>query len=268
MFLHLAVLFSIFSANAATERPSLLTGLPKNAADSFTGKSLILLGAGFAASAIIIPSGLDAKVHDFFEKDRNQFAYPGVYLGSGMGALFTAVPLYAVGYINDDFEAIGAAAAVVQATVITLATTTVLKAITGRAKPDNDSSLSTQEQAEGFRWGIGRGGVFAGWPSGHVAHTTAVTSALAHYYPEKKWLTWTAVALSSYMVVTVSSWRYGQMHWFSEAVTGAFTGYAIGSTVGKNLRSQIRGEKTQVESVSWAPILTPNSAGIFVRAEW
>ncbi|MBX9768146.1 MAG: phosphatase PAP2 family protein, partial [Bdellovibrionales bacterium] len=203
-------------------------------------------------------------VYDHFRQAENPWAWPGAVIGSGVGALAAGGWLYYQGLSSGDKEAVGAAFAIAQASVITLGYVAFLKVTTGRAHPTNSWHLSPQEQSEQFQFGFLRNGITAyGWPSGHVSHTVAVTSALAYYYPDKPWLAWMAVGLSSYMLYTVVAHNSGQMHWFSDGIAGAFMGYAIGSTVGKNFRAaKSESETPSPSEASWFPMIGPGTIGI------
>lgn len=247
----------------ADESPKLFDGLGQNIEDSFTGSNLFLHAAGFASTGILIKLGTDAQVHDTFHNNYNSPAIPGAIIGSGVGAVATAGWLYFSGKNSGDHETLGAAFSVGQASIITVTYVVLLKFTTGRAHPTNSWSLNSQEQSEQFQFGFLRNGVTAyGWPSGHVSNTVAVTSALAHYYPNKPWLVGFGIGLSAYMLYTVSAFDSGQMHWFSDGVAGAFMGYAIGSSVGKNFRRQIDGTGKDHSSINWMPIVSSNFFGL------
>lgn len=243
------------SHSATAAPPQLFEGFWESVEDSFTGTSLLFHGVGIATTPLLVSSGFDAQVRDTFRYRYNEAAVPGAILGSGLGALVAGVWLYN----SDDMESVGAAYTIAQASLITVTYVLALKLTTGRAHPTNNWPLSSQEQAEQWQLGFMRNGMTVyGWPSGHVSHTVAVTSALAHYYPDKNWLKWMGAGLSAYMVYTISAYNSGQMHWFSDGVAGAFMGYAIGSSVGKNMRSLVDGtpprESDGPTKVSWIPL--------------
>ena len=262
----------VFFANLAmvqAERPTLWGGFGDHLAGSFTGTNLLLHGAGFISTGVLINTGIDARLHENFQHQRNDAAFPGAVIGTGAAALVGGGWLYLKGKEGDD-ESLGGAYAIVQASLITVAYIGLLKVTTGRAHATKTWHLSPQAQSEQFQFGLFRNGATAyGWPSGHVSHTVAVSAALAHYYPEKTWVKWAGMGLSAYMIYAVSAWDYGQMHWFSDAVAGAFFGYAIGSTVGSNFR-KARGSAPSEESSSQAqlsvlPILGPQTTGLSIR---
>lgn len=240
------------------DHPKLFQGFFKNIADSFTGSNAYLHLAGAASTPLLIRTGVDANIYSTFRNRPNLESFPGAIIGSGAAALVSGIYLYS----RDEKREVGAAFAIAQAALITGVYIKTLKMITGRAHPTNTSPLTAQEQSEQFEFGSMQVKNGYGWPSGHVSHTVAVMSALTNYYPEKQWLKWLGLGLSSYMLYTVVSFDHGQMHWFSDGVAGAFMGYSIGSTVGKNFRSQIDGPQIQIPDSTWTPVFGPNYIGL------
>lgn len=255
---------SVIPAQAFSSEPKLFDGFWKNTGDAFSGGNLVLHAAGFASTALLIRAGTDGQVYGHFRQSPNLAAWPGAVIGSGLGALVAGGWLYSSGRRNQDSDAVGAAFVIAQTSALTLGYVALLKVTTGRAHPTNTWHLTPQEQSQEFQFGFLRNGVTAyGWPSGHVSHTVAVTSALASYYPDKAWLKWLGAGLTGYMLYTVVAHDSGQMHWFSDGVAGAFMGYAIGSTVGRNFRAQM-GEAPQEPSSSttWFPMIAPGTIGL------
>jgi membrane-associated phospholipid phosphatase len=166
-------------------------------------------------------------------------------------------------------ETAGAAYAVFQATALTLGYVTLLKLVTGRPAPRDNYIPSLAEDdahlSRTWRPGIYRGGIVAGWPSGHVAVTTAMLSALAFYYPDS-WLLKAAVLVGSAgMILGVSSFESGGMHWCSDAVAGALMAFPIGMSTGRGMRAVVQGEKNHPQT-SWfvTPSLRPDVSGAMI----
>ena len=165
----------------------------------------------------------------------------------------------------------GAAYAVLQAGALALGYVTVLKLVTGRPAPRDDyipiaGARTTRQLSRNFRPGFYRGGVVAGWPSGHVAVTTAMLSALAFYYPDalagSKRRSWLG---SAGMMLGVSSFEAGGMHWASDAVAGALMAFPIGMSTGRGMRGVVDGKKPRPQS-AWfvTPSLRPEVTGAMV----
>jgi membrane-associated phospholipid phosphatase len=195
-------------------------------------------------------------------------AYPMVIAGvAGPVALFGG--LHLAGRLTENPETVGAAWAVLQSGALTLGYVTVLKLVTGRPAPRDDyiPSLATDEAtlSRTFRPGFYRGGVIAGWPSGHVAVTTAMLSALAAYYPDSFWLKLALVVGSAGMMVGVSSFEAGGMHWGSDAVAGALFALPIGLSTGQGMRKLVSG-KALAKTSAWfvTPSLRPDMTGATV----
>lgn len=251
---------------SSSGEPKIFVGLWENVADSFTGNNLFFHAGALASTALMVNSGIDAHVHDTFKHSKHLTAIPGAIAGSGLAAATAGIWLYSDGKSKGDYESIGAAFAIAQSTLITLTYVSALKATTGRSHPTNsnhEDSLTQSKSTEPFN------GVMSwGWPSGHVSHTAAVTSALAYYYPDKKWLPWFGAGTTAYMIYSVSAHYSGQMHWASDGVAGAFMGFAIGSTVGRNMRQQIAGVRRSPSSSQLVPLIGKEFVGLFARQDF
>jgi membrane-associated phospholipid phosphatase len=244
----------------------LFDNLRGNAGKSFTGSNAWLQAAGVAATALLIYSDADYRVHAYFRNHRATAAkfHPVVVTGSLLTPLTGAV-CYLSGAAGSDRELTGLGSAILQTQVITSLTVGVLKGFTGRPHPDPRSGADMRRLSRTFRFGFLRGGLFWGWPSGHTASTMALVSTLTAYYPEKTWLKVGGAALMGYTIIGVSAVGGGRMHWFSDAVAAAFMTYAIGHTVGNHYHQRIFHEETAfskpgriqmaAESMSTYPII-------------
>ncbi len=233
----LSKLNSFSSSNYSSADLTLFGNFGNNILDCFKGDNLYLHLAGIASTYIIVSQNIDYKVenyfnqHEEFGKWTHPIVFTGMYLPFVVGG-----SLYAYGKLEKNDEALGASFAVLQATLIEFLYNSTLKAITGRPHPDwrNDSDMESLSKT--FRFGLMRGGIFWGWPSGHTSTTMAVVSALTNYYPNSTWLKIAGYSLVAYTILGVSSVNRGGMHWFSDAIAAAFMAYAVGSTVGKYYR--------------------------------
>ncbi len=268
--LAVAVLLQAWPASAATEvepvepEPAVkmgpFDGLAHHFAGSFAGMNLSFQLAAVAATATMTSQDADLHVHNYFHDHPNwgKAAYPCAILGvAGPVALFAG--LHVVGRATDNIETVGAAYAVLQATGLTLGYVTVLKLFTGRPAPRDDYVPSVASDdgklSRTFRPGFYRGGVIAGWPSGHVAVTTAALGALVAYYPDSLLLKLTMAAGVAGMMVGVASFERGGFHWASDAVAGALMAFPIGMSTGKGMRALVNGKRTQASS-AW--FVTPS----------
>jgi membrane-associated phospholipid phosphatase len=217
-----------------------------------------------ALTALIVESGTDHVVHDYFNQhdEYGEWAHPVVsaarYLPFVIGG-----SLFAYGKLRNDDETVGASYAVLQASAIELMVNTVLKAITGRRNPDWRHVDNMDSLSRVFRFGFLRGGVYWGWPSGHTAATTAVASALIGYYPHSTVVQAAGYTLIAYIMFGVTANGRGGMHWFSDAVAGALMSYAVGTTVGKYYRTLI--DRRSVQPPPILPVSTAELMPVGIR---
>jgi membrane-associated phospholipid phosphatase len=244
--------------------------LGRNLFDSFVGPSFAFQLAGLAATGTMTSQEADVRIYRYFHEHprwgRN--LYPMIVAGVvAPFALFGG--LHIVGRITDRPETLGAAYAVLQAGALALGHVTVLKLVTGRPAPHDDyiPSLAADDAhlSRTFRPGIYRGGVVSGWPSGHVAVTTAMLTSLAFYYPDNWWLKAVALLGSAGMMLAVTSFEAGSMHWASDAVAGGLMAFPIGMATGRGMRSVVEGRKAGPQT-SWfvTPSLRPEVAGALI----
>ncbi len=239
-----------------------------NILDSFRGDNIYLHLTAIAATTLLVSQGVDYDVEHYFNQhpEYGSWAHPVLSTGEFLpfivgGSLFT----YAK--IRNDNEALGASFAVLQASLIEFLYNSTLKAVTGRSNPDWRHVSNMDSLSRSFRFGFLRGGVFWGWPSGHTASTMAVVSALTSYYPDKAWLKVAGFGLVAYTMFGVSANNRGGMHWFSDAIAGALTSYAVGSTVGRYYRSVYSGQAQPLQSPS-NPSMGFNPTGITVSLQF
>jgi hypothetical protein len=247
--------------------PGPFDGLVRHFVGSFAGMNLGFQLAAVAATSTMSSQDVDSQVHTYFRDHPNwgKAAYPFAILGvAGPVALFGG--LHVVGRSKDSRETVGAAYAVLQATGLTLGYVTVLKFFTGRPAPRDDDvpSVAANEGklSRTFRPGFYRGGVISGWPSGHVAVTTAALGALVAYYPDSLLLKLTMAAAVAGMMAGVSSFERGGFHWASDAVAGALMAFPIGMSTGKGMRALVSGKRAQASS-AWfvTPSLRADTVG-------
>ncbi len=215
------------------------TGLGTNALGMFSGSKGILHLAAAAGTALIVLTGLDTRAHNFFVRNTfwDRFSRPSVGIGTNF-PVYLGVGVLGAGLIGGSSGLVSAGGAVLQASLLALCFTTTLKALTGRPGPDAGVIYENDDASRTWRFGFLRGGVFHGWPSGHMlANTAAVTSLLA-FYPRSTWLKILGGAYLGYLWIGVASHHGSAMHWFSDTVAGILMGYAIGSTVGHDFRDR------------------------------
>ncbi len=230
------------------------TGLDRNALAIFAESNAILHLSAVAGTVLIVESGLDTQVHNFFARNPffDKFSRPGVSFGSNL-PIYLGAGLLGSGLIGGSSRLVSAGGAVLQASLLALCYTTGLKALTGRPGPapviydDNEASQT-------FHFGFLRGGVFHGWPSGHMLANTAAITSLLSFYRESTWLKVAGGAYLGYLWLSVLSHHGSAMHWFSDTVAGVLMGYAIGSTVGRDFRERWENKREEPAGLSFSAI--------------
>jgi membrane-associated phospholipid phosphatase len=189
----------------------------------------------FAAAATtygIVTSGFDWQWHKNAQEHK-WISNTGFISVETQPIASVAVPLglYLFGHFNDNRKLQVTGLAVGQAAILGAVASSVLKALTGRVPPDKKEL--TNDYSKDFRFGFLRGGVYEGWPSSHTATAFAMAATLIELYPDNAVIKYGSLAYASLIGLGVST----NIHWFSDAVAGAFIGYAIGKAVGMGFRS-------------------------------
>jgi membrane-associated phospholipid phosphatase len=259
----LMIILLVFQSVHADSGPEFTDGFLKNTKESFTENIPWHLTA-IGLTPVLIYSGVDAKVHNAFQGTDVNWFLPGV--SAGYLLPFIALPMYAQGRAERSKRLVGASYAVGQTAIITLTTVSLLKSFTGRPAPETNSEVSAQRQSREFNFGFLNRGIYDGWPSGHMATITSIASSMIHYYPEHTWIKYVGFASMTYTMALISAEHRAQFHWFSDGVAGGLMGWAIGKTVGTNMRNNIQGleAKEEKKSVEVLPILGPGRSGLQV----
>jgi membrane-associated phospholipid phosphatase len=238
-------------------------GLGRNTLKSFAGRNLMIHVAGIGATYLLISQDVDYRVHVFFnENSRLENRFFPVGLIGALGPVGIGAGLYFYGKRTSKEEITGAGCAVLQSSLITFTAISLMKAITGRPNPDADEYDDMKSLSRTFRFGFMRGGIFWGWPSGHTGAVMSAVSALTSYYPENKWMKVAGYLTAAYTVAGVCAIGEGGMHWLSDGVAGCFTGYAIGTVVGRYYREYLS-EKMRV-----VPVVGKNSSGFLLSCSF
>jgi membrane-associated phospholipid phosphatase len=122
-------------------------------------------------------------------------------------------------------------AAMLQAMVLSVGSTVVLKIAVGREwpnaglDPDDPERLEHPERAEHFT----PFRTFGSWPSGHASFMFAAASAFRTSTPDFGVASWLGYPLA--LGVAAGMW-IGDHHWASDIISGALLGEALGSSVG------------------------------------
>jgi membrane-associated phospholipid phosphatase len=243
--------------------PSLtpFSNLGTNLYDSFVGYNTFFHLGGIAATMIMVNTDADYTVYRQFKSwtRTRPYFFPSLITGTSCW-LIIAAPLFCYGYFRPNTEALGGAYAIFQSTLISIVYATLLKALTGRPAPEEKWYLNMRKESREFRFGFLRGGIFYGWPGGHVMITTATVASLVWYYPDKWWISIPGALLVAYTMIGVT---VHNGHWMSDNIAGLLMGYAIGSTVGRSFRKLVN-RKLEIDErqVEIVPIMSLSTVGI------
>jgi membrane-associated phospholipid phosphatase len=189
---------------------------------------------GIAATGVLLYV-YDDQIRDFFQKNKNntlnQISKYGVEpWGSGLYPALMMGSFYVYGLAAHSPRARQIALGGTQAWVMSALTVTVIKHLTHRHRPDQDTP------ADPHLWeGPFQGFEYTSFPSGHTITAFSLASFLSSVYRDKPW-----VGIFSYAVATgVGLSRiYDDQHWSSDVFIGAALGYAIGKMVFKLMDPQ------------------------------
>ncbi len=233
----------------------------RNALGSFTYGFGLPWALAAGGTYGLVESGVDWEWNRFcvrHETASTVATIPGASVGTFAPV---AVPLILY-FASDDSEMQLTGVALGQAAILGFGVSSFVKVFTGRTPPHvadaADGDPDYQEDYSGkFKWGILRGGVFDGWPSGHTTTAVAMATTLATLYPESVGIRLGAVAYSVIIGVSMSF----MAHWTSDIWGGALAGFAIGRTVGKSFARYRDGKAP--DAVSFYAF--PGGAGICVK---
>ncbi|GJG85070.1 hypothetical protein tb265_02510 [Gemmatimonadetes bacterium T265] len=203
-------------------------------------RDVVGLGA-FAAAALAI-SPADGRIarwsqrpslHDSRAVDR---AASFVRTLGGPGTVAIPVLTYGVGLVAHDRATAAVGLHAGEAVFAASVTTTVLKALAGRARP----FVSHDSDAGSFAFGRGlrRGDAYQSFPSGHATASFALAAALAGEGRAR----WPGInrytgPLGFGIATLVGASRiYHDAHWASDVVAGAGVGTVVGSIVSRYAR--------------------------------
>jgi hypothetical protein len=209
------------------------TDLGASLAHGFTGWNGALQLSAVMASTTLVLTGADTRVHNTLVRNDGLAPYtvPAVYAGFFLPVtLGAAAAIY--GYAAEAPREYAAACAVLQSLMIVGAETAVLKAVTGR-RPPEAVTYDGQQRSRSFRFGLLRGGIDWGWPSGMLTSNTAAVVSLAHMYPESTALRIGGGAYLGVLAFSQLAHESSAMAWLSDVVAGLLFGYAVGDGVGE-----------------------------------
>jgi PAP2 (acid phosphatase) superfamily protein len=207
-----------------------------------SGKTLI---HNYGINSALMVTGTYTLIQTESDWKWNRFAYrhkPITEIGLyayyvGFTVPFAApLALYGIGFGLEDLKLQTAAVAVTQASLISTALTSSIKAFTGRKHSDVWDG-GKKDYSGDFAFGFMKRGAFAGWPSGHASAAWAMAATLTEFYNSIP----LAAGLYGYALY-ISASASVSFHWFSDVCAGALFGYTIGKTTGRYFNKEYNKE--------------------------
>ncbi|HNY31695.1 MAG TPA: phosphatase PAP2 family protein [Fibrobacteria bacterium] len=273
--IHLALCLVLGGTSHAqtNPKPGVFDHLGSNLAGSFSGQNLALHAGALASTYGIVQAGWDYDVHHYFNENPSAgtLGSPSAAAGA-LAPVLTAGSLWVYGKSTEQPEVVVAGNAVAQAVGITFTYHELLKAVTGRPAPQGVPESEMEDHSKTFRFGFLRGGLFWGWPSGHLSTNTAAVVSLSSFYPDNKPISVAKYTWMGYMFYGVVSHNGGSMHWFSDALAGTLMGYAIGRTVGSSFHDQLHPVSSSAPSglsdrIHFYPVAIAEAPGLGMSVE-
>ncbi len=213
----------------------------KNIARIFSGRNLLWHLLAIALTFFLVVSGFDWA---YFRSTRGMVLrnvlFPAVEIGSFV-PMFGILLFFLVSRLAKKPRWIYSAYALGQAALLGWFTSEFYKFFTGRPGPPGFRTQDfTTDISHVFHFGLGRGGLFFGWPSSHTTVAFAMAVALMALWPKNKAIRYLAMIYALYIGIGVSA----TIHWFSDFAAGIIFGSLIGAIVGKSFRGLLPGEDT------------------------
>lgn len=253
-------------SSASVKRIPILSNLFHDIGWNILGSTFYGFGLPWAIAAGgtygLIESGVDWKWNRFCVRHETM-SMIGSLPGGLVGTFAPVVVPLVVYYRSDDPEIQLAGIAMGQAALLGFGYTTLIKVFTGRIPPhvrdaaDGDAEFQ-EDYSNGFRFGVLRGSVIDGWPSGHTATAVAMATTLTTLYPDNGSILAGAIGYSVIIGVSMSF----MAHWSSDIFAGAITGFIIGRTVGKSFRDLRDGKPADKLTFYAFPTMDGGVAGL------
>ncbi len=259
------------SFTAAVVIPESLSTKPEVTRSAFTRTEMYLASAfvfGTIASA-----ALDAKWGGRLQAPKVQglgvlrAGAKGANILGSPGAIVVSSALYAGGRLLKQRGLADAGLHATEAVVLSGMVTTVLKGVTGRARPNTPNSDPSELGPDADRFRFGRGFSSEGYtsfPSGHTtvafAAASAFTRELSETHRRAAWIVGpllyggaTAVGLSR---------MYDNKHWASDVIAGA----GIGTLVGRTLVAHQHAHRgNRLDRLLLPNAVEPSATGVSLR---
>lgn len=203
---------------------------------------IIAAAAITAGTAALIAWG-DKPIEQFYYRNSSVFVSNTSYyffspLGSGLISIPALGIFYASGVIWKNKRAKETGLKGLEAYVITVVFTQVIKQVTHRHRPYQDDPPNPHLWEGPFSWG-GDYGTFGynSFPSGHSSAIFSVATVVALEYWDTKWVPLVSFGLAGFTAL----YRLAvNDHWASDVLFGSALGFAVGSMVYFNANKKLQ----------------------------
>jgi len=225
-------------AEPACERAAPWSRLGDSAGQFVRPLPLVLVAVSAVPPAVFAPTGLDHRLRVLAQRDLGgQYRLEPVSLYAPFVLAGGTLVTHVAAAVADSCAVQRPTAAMVQALVLGLAVTGLVKFSTGRAWPNAGRDptapdrLDHPEDAQDFR-PFQR--AFAAFPSGHTLSVMTLAAAFRAAEPELGVLGWVGYPLAA--GVGAGMW-FSDHHWASDVLSAMLLGEAIGGSVGRAFAS-------------------------------
>lgn len=204
-----------------------------NIVNIFSPRNLAWMFGAVLVTYVSVTTGFDWYYFNFARNGDLRDFFLSVGLIGFAVPVFVPIILLLLGSIGKNTKLRNIGFGLGQAAFLGWLLSSFFKFFTGRPGPplhalaDSLTNISTQ-----FRFGLGDGGIFWGWPSSHTAVAFAMAFALIFMFPKNKTVRFFAIVYALYIGIGVSL----SFHWFSDFIAGAILGALIGIAVGKSFK--------------------------------
>lgn len=205
-------------------------------------KGQIIAAAAVTAGTIGLIAYGDAPIQRFFAHNQSVFISKSSYyffspLGTGLIGIPALGVFYACGVIWKNKKAKETGMKGLEAYVITVVLTNVIKQVAHRHRPYQDVPPDPHVWDGPFSWG-GPYGTFGynSFPSGHSSAIFSIATVIGLEYWSTKWVPAVSFSLAGFTAL----YRLAvNDHWASDVLFGSALGFAVGSTVFFNANKKV-----------------------------
>ncbi len=220
--------------------------LPKNlllgTKESLRVWNLAVLGVGAGTAITLSQTDADNEIQGGADDSIGDFAKIGDIGGNVFTLAGVAVSTYIIGRVSKNKKVIETGKALIEAQVITVVMTSMIKVSTGRERPDGSGTRFTSS-----------------FPSGHASGSFALASTVDAMYGYK-----TGIPLYMFAGFVGFSRLSDSKHFLSDVLFGA----ALGTVVGRGIGRIHKKEKGNDSELSILPYSDGSSTGLILTLPW